>query len=97
LLSDPEAKWDRPAFTQVWRGTFPGHSVRTERWRYTEWDNGKKGAELYDHDADPHEWKNLAADAKHAETVKELRAVVRKNWPAGSFSNTGGPGKKKKD
>jgi iduronate 2-sulfatase len=44
LLSDPEAKWDRPAFTQVWRGTFPGHSVRTERWRYTEWDNGKKGA-----------------------------------------------------
>lgn len=97
LLADPKAKWDRPAFTQVWRGSFPGHSVRTERWRYTEWDNGKKGAELYDHDADPHEWKNLAEEAKHAETVKQMRALVVANWPAESFSNKGGPPKKKKE
>ena len=44
------------------RGGFPGHSVRNERWRYTEWDNGKQGAELYDHEADPHEYANLAND-----------------------------------
>src|SRR5688572_22746572 len=25
LLDDPAGKWDRPAFTQVWRGTYPGH------------------------------------------------------------------------
>jgi uncharacterized sulfatase len=96
LLDDPAAKWDRPAFTQVWRQTFPSHSVRTERWRYTEWDGGKRGVELYDHDADPHEWKNLAADPAHAGTVKEMQALVRKNWPADSFSNTGGPPRKKK-
>lgn len=42
FLDNPQAAHDRPAFTQVWRGGFPGHSVRTERWRYTEWDNGKK-------------------------------------------------------
>ncbi|MBA4191370.1 MAG: iduronate-2-sulfatase [Planctomycetaceae bacterium] len=95
LLDDPATKWDRPAFTQLWRGGFPGHTVRTERWRYTEWDGGKKGAELYDHNADPHEWKNLAADPKHAETVKQMQALVRKNWPADSFSYTGGPAKKK--
>ena len=42
------------------------------RWRYTEWDGGKKGTELYDHDADPDETKNLAAGPKHAETVKQM-------------------------
>jgi len=96
LLDDPTAKWDRPAFTQVWRGGFPGHSVRTERWRCTEWDGGKRGVELYDHDADPHEWKNLAEDPAHAETMKRMRALIRTNWPADSFSNTGGPPGKKK-
>lgn len=94
LLDDPMGKWDRAAFTQVWRGNFPGHSVRTERWRYTEWDNGKKGTELYDHETDPQEWKNRADDPKFAETVKEMQALVRKNWPANSFSNKGGPPKK---
>lgn len=97
LLDNPAAQWDRPAFTQVWRGGFPGHSVRTEQWRYTEWDGGKKGTELYDHQADPHEWKNLAADPKQAGTVKRLHALIQKNWPADSFSNTGGPPVKKKN
>jgi uncharacterized sulfatase len=80
LLNDPAAKWDKPAFTQVWRGGFPGHSIRTERWRYTEWDDGKQGVELYDHDAGPHEFKNLADDPKHADTVKQLKSLIAKNW-----------------
>jgi uncharacterized sulfatase len=88
LLDDPEAEWGRPAFTQVARGGFPGHSVRTERWRYTEWGNGKQGTELYDHDADPHEYRNLASDPAHAGVVKELQALVHKNWPPGSASNS---------
>ena len=29
--------------------------------------------------------------AKYAKKFAELKAVVRKNWPADSFSNTGGP------
>ncbi len=37
LLDDPGAPWDKPAFTQVWRASYGGYSVRTERWRYTMW------------------------------------------------------------
>jgi len=41
--------WDHAALTQVRRGGnnngFMGYSVRTEKWRYTEWDDGKRGTE----------------------------------------------------
>lgn len=87
LLADPSGNWDRPAFTQVYRDGFPGHSLRTERWRYTEWDNGRKGVELYDHDADPGEYNNLAGDPQYASVADELRARMQKNWPEESYSN----------
>lgn len=80
LLDDPQAPWDKPAFTQVWRAGFPGYSVRTERWRYTEWDNGKRGVELYDYENDPNETRNLANDPKYADVINRLRALIRKNW-----------------
>ena len=54
-----------------------GYSLRTPRYRYTEWDEGKGGRELYDHDADPQELKNLANDAAHAETVSKMSAQLR--------------------
>jgi uncharacterized sulfatase len=82
LLTKPDAEWNRPAFTQVERGGAPGRSVRTPRWRYTEWgEEGKDGTELYDHQSDPGEMKNLAGDPKQAATVAELKTLVRKNWP----------------
>jgi len=59
-------------------GGFAGYSLRRERWRYTEWDEGRRGVELYDHDADPQEYTNLAQDPKHAQTVKELSQRLRK-------------------
>lgn len=81
LLNNPKAEWDRPAFTQVQRGAFPGHSVRTDRWRYTDWDDGAKGVELYDHKKDPQELKNLAQDSHYAEVLGEMKALAKKNWP----------------
>ena len=94
LLDDPKAAWDKPAFTQVWRGGFSGHSVRTERWRYTEWDDGSKGAQLYDYQTDPEEKHNLAGDTKHAPTVAQMRVLVQKNW-ATSFRPPAEAGKAK--
>jgi uncharacterized sulfatase len=58
-------------------GQFPGYSLRTDRYRYTEWDGGKKGVELYDHQTDPQEYTNLAKDPKYAATAKELSAKLR--------------------
>jgi iduronate 2-sulfatase len=81
LLENPVSSWDRAAYTQVMRDTFHGYSVRTEQWRYTEWDNGKEGVELYDHANDSGELKNLAADPAHAATVEKLRKLIDKNWP----------------
>jgi len=93
LLDNPEAKWDKPALTQVSRGTptvtgdklpakkqawFMGYSIRNERYRYTEWDDGQKGSQLYDYEKDPHELKNLAEDPSSAEIVKEMKGLLAK-------------------
>jgi uncharacterized sulfatase len=91
LLGDPARSWDHPAFTQVSRGTptrtgdttpknnpwFMGRSIRTERYRYTEWDDGKKGVQLYDYQTDPDELKNLADDPAAKRILEDLKARLR--------------------
>jgi uncharacterized sulfatase len=90
LLDNPSAAWDKPAITQVSRGTpvatgevrpkrqgwFMGYSVRNERYRYTEWDGGSKGVQLHDLEADPNEWSNLAADPRYQETLASLKKYI---------------------
>lgn len=65
--------------------SFFGYTLRTPRWRYTEWDEGRRGRELYDHAADPAEITNLAEKAEHAATIadlsSELRSAVRTTFP----------------
>jgi arylsulfatase A-like enzyme len=56
---------------------FFGYSLRTARWRYTEWDEGREGRELYDHESDPGELKNVAGDPARAGMVAELSAKLR--------------------
>jgi iduronate 2-sulfatase len=58
-------------------GRFFGYSLRTERWRYTEWDGGQKGRELYNHDTDPRELTNLADHADHSKTMEQLATLMR--------------------
>lgn len=82
LLEDPRVEWNRPAFTQTLFLGAPGYSVRTDRWRYTEWgDEGEQGVELYDHDSDPLEMNNLGRLEGHAEIRERLSQLIAKNWP----------------
>ena len=50
-----------------------GRSLRTERYRYTEWDKGAEGVELYDYDVDPSERFNRAGDLAYADIETRLR------------------------
>jgi iduronate 2-sulfatase len=81
LLEDPSASWSKPgAYTQVNRAykgkQIMGRSIRTDRWRYTEWDEGRLGSELYDHESDPHEFTNLAEKAEMKETIDHLKQLL---------------------
>ncbi len=80
LLSEPERAWKKAAFTTVARGkNTMGRSIRTERYRYTEWGD-EKAAELYDHDKDPQELHNLVKDPAHAETLGEMRRLLKEGY-----------------
>jgi uncharacterized sulfatase len=57
-----------------------GRSIRTERWRYTEWNDGKDGLELYDYKTDPDEFINLAKNPKFVSEIKELSSLLRKSY-----------------
>ena len=78
LLLDPDsANWKKPAVTQVWHNKKAwGYSLRNERWRYTEWLQGKAGRELYDHATDPNEVHNLADRKEHQELVVQLSKQI---------------------
>jgi arylsulfatase A-like enzyme len=81
LLRDPQAVWEFPAYSVT--RSLRGRSVRTERWRYTEWSGDGGGAELYDHEADPHELENRAGDPAHAATVETLERLLRESPATG--------------
>jgi arylsulfatase A-like enzyme len=69
-LRDPAAA-SRPALTTFGAGNF---SVRDGRWRYIRYADGSQ--ELYDHDRDPNEWTNLAADRQFAPVIDRLAKAL---------------------
>jgi arylsulfatase A-like enzyme len=70
LLEDPQGLWDKPAITSNGPDKI---SVRTERMRYSRFPDGE---ELYDHDSDPNEWRNLAGQPEYVPAIARLAALL---------------------
>ncbi len=55
-----------------------GYSIRTEEFRFSSWDGGKLGEELYDLVKDPGEFKNVVSDPSYENHLLELRTLLKK-------------------
>ncbi len=88
LFENPNQIWKRAAFSQYPReipgvGPGMGYSMRTRRYRYTEWSalgSPYKSAELYDYRDNVHELRNLANLPQHVSLVNGLSQMLREGW-----------------
>ncbi|MGC4034736.1 MAG: sulfatase [Chitinophagaceae bacterium] len=90
VLKKPAQTIQAPAFTQLEKNVkqkawypnvdrdYVGKSVRYKQWRYTEWNDGKDGVELYNYDSDPNEFVNLAGNPDYAKVITELKEILHK-------------------
>ncbi len=89
VIQNPKAKWKEGVFSQYFKskpkvGKVLGTSVRTNRYRYTEWrkkdHTGKlEDITLIDLKADPQATKNVAGDPAHKELLKKLGELTHKS------------------
>lgn len=82
LLNDPQAPRNQPALSSVGvldadhRRMFVGHSVRTANYRYTQWDGGRQGDELYSFADDPAGINNRSNDPALTGQRSELKEIL---------------------
>jgi len=94
LLEDPGRAWKKAAFSQYPRayegnrhrrhGDIMGYAIRTVRHRYVEWRDWKTGKvmarELYDHQPDSREMRNVAGEEDYAEVLDRHRIILKAGW-----------------
>ena len=84
LLQNPSQEWKFPALTTY---QYKNHSITDGHYRYT-WYGGRADAEeLYDHETDPLEHKNLVANADYAEIIARLKQHLPEHNEPDSPSN----------
>lgn len=94
LLEDANRPWKSAAFNQYPRdfteikhkrhGDVMGYSIRTNRFRYVQWREWTSGKihvhELYDHQNDPNEMKNLAGQPEYISTLIQHQRLLDAGW-----------------
>ena len=80
IIDQQGEKWNREMFEQY----LMGYTMRTDRYRLVVWRDVRDSdaepifIELYDHQTDPHETKNIASG--NPETVRALRKQLEAGW-----------------
>jgi|GEM_PF-69358 len=94
LLKAPDLAWKKAAFSQYPRpfegnrhkrhGDIMGRTIRTHAARYVEWkeweSNKVVARELYDHESDPNEMKNIAGEETGQKRVLRLSRLLNQGW-----------------
>jgi arylsulfatase A-like enzyme len=82
LLDSPGREWKKAAFSQARPRGRMGRSIRTDRYRYVEWEKDGEIVDrtLYDHQTDPGENVSVADDPEYAETVAELSMRLQRGF-----------------
>lgn len=76
-LKNANANRDFPSYAVVDYKGITGKSVRTKRWHYVEWTEGKDGMMLFEHPKDSLELKNLANNPAYASTVQDMKKLLK--------------------
>lgn len=98
LLAEPNRVWKKAVFSQYPRsensqrhrghGDIMGYALRTDRYRYVEWRNWETklvvARELYDHQTDPHENRNVAAHPEQRQAILDLSERLSAGWRSAS-------------
>lgn len=84
LLQNPRRPWKKAAFSQYPRQGIMGYSMRTDRYRYTEWRETKTGdvkfKELYDLANDPLCKESIVAEPGQEKIVATLHGMMADGW-----------------
>ena len=102
LLDEPDRSLKRAVFNQYPRarsshrhrghGEIMGFALRTQRYRYIEWQDWESkqviARELYDLASDPQETRNIAGIVKYHAAVEEMTQILSAGWPAAVESLT---------
>lgn len=101
LIKRPDVPVKSAAFSQYPRKeNIMGYSLRTEKYRYTEWAKFKyyplyrpdrnhlSGVELYDHTIDPEENYNRADENKYQDIRRKLSKILHNGWRHSDLSFT---------
>lgn len=92
VLEDPSKAFRSNALSQYPRGSTMGYSLRTDRWRFTQWIHAENqtvvAQELYDHRDSQMPPRNLADEPEHAKQVAEFakQLALRRQTLAGPTS-----------
>jgi len=93
LLKDPMRPWKSAVFSQYPRmrqghrhrgpGDIMGYAVRTDRFRYVQWQDWNShevlARELYDHQTDPYEMHNIAAHPEYSQSLDALSEILKRS------------------